>query len=883
MTIFEDSAHSDAPWVIESKFDPSRSGLKLVRRERLMRLLDEGVSRRLVLVTAPAGYGKSSLLGQWVEEQKTKPLALAWVTLESDEADGNRFLAYITMSLARAGVDLQELETGARDGFAESTVSAILPKLIRSINASDQKMVLILEDYHAAESEAVNAITQQLVRDVLSDFTLFIDSRRQPEINAFSLIASGDAMEVDASQLTLTREETLAALRGVADDASGMSIYEETEGWPVAVQLARIQKRTQPNAQIVSGAKSGLIASYLTEQILSSLDEETQEFLLALSFLDRFNAELTAYVMDKPDVWQLATSLTSFNALILRLDSEGDWYRLHHLFAEYLKELQTRRDSARARAILIRASEWYAARGEIARAVKYAAAANEYEVCKGIIRTAGGWRIILTNGIGELRGALRHLPAATIVSSPSVLIARAYLHCKDGEVQDARAQLMAAIGEMDADRDEALQIDLVVVESMINLYEDRAVWLADHKEMRLRLREQGRLQPLELGTITCEEAITNLAEGRLEEADHSLLQAFDAMRQSGSVLGLNYCYIHAAHLALLKGEFDYSAANIERALDMADENFGSDSGLKTLALVLHHTLAAWRGTASSESLPQFETALQNIVENDGWVEIYMLGLEGFLLHAVQFGEHQAGKRMLRLFDTFAKQKILPRLEQYVSVSARLFEMQIATGSRYQLSIHSSAEDVCRLEAAPRMWQVRVLQAIINHDPETIEPLMSFASGAGAQLAHLRLSIAEAWLNMQAGVEAGESFMSVLRDASTMGVVGPFLADPAILKVLSQIRPGLLNDQGALMMVRFIDDVLTKARKLGTASLDSGFSSRESEVIVQLADGKSNKEIARALELTENTVKFHLKSIYAKLGVNKRTQAVLEAQKLGLID
>ena len=86
-----------------------------------------------------------------------------------------------------------------------------------------------------------------------------------------------------------------------------------------------------------------------------------------------------------------------------------------------------------------------------------------------------------------------------------------------------------------------------------------------------------------------------------------------------------------------------------------------------------------------------------------------------------------------------------------------------------------------------------------------------------------------------------------------------------------------------MMVRFIDDVLTKARKLGTASLDSGFSSRESEVIVQLADGKSNKEIARALELKENTVKFHLKSIYAKLGVNKRTQAVLEAQKLGLID
>ena len=883
MTIIEDSTYSDAPWVIESKFDPSRSGLELVRRERLMRLLDEGVSRRLLLVTAPAGYGKSSLLGQWVEEQKTKSIALAWVTLESDEADGNRFLAYITMSLARAGVDLQELETGARDGFSESTVSAILPKLIRSINASDQKVVLILEDYHAAESADVNAITQQLVRDVLSDFTLFVDSRRQPEINAFALIASGDAIEIDASQLTLTREETLETLRDVVEDAGAMSIYEETEGWPVAVQLARIQKRTQPNTPIASGAKSGLIASYLTEQILSSHDEETQEFLLTLSFLDRFNAELTAYGMDKPNVWQLVTSLTSFNALILRLDSEGDWYRLHHLFAEYLKELQTRKDGARARAILVRASEWYATRGEIARAVKYAAAANEYEICKGIIRAAGGWRIILTNGIGELRGALRHLPAATMVSSPSVLIARAYLHCKDGEVQDARAQLMAAISEMDEARDEALQIDLVVVESMINLYEDRAVWLTDHKEMRLRLREQGRLQPLELGTIVCDEALSSLAEGRLDEASSSLLEAFDAMRQSGSVLGLNYCYIHAAHLALLKGNFDYSTANIERALDMADENFGSDSGLKTLALVLHHTLAAWRGTASLGSLPQFETALQNIIENDGWVEIYMVGLEGFLLHAVQFGEHQAGKRMLRLFDTFARQKILPRLEKYVALSQRLFELQISTGSRYRLGLRPDADELPDLETSPRMWQIRVLQAIESADCEAIEPLLSFTSGAGARLAHLKLSIAKAWCNMQAGVEAAESFLPVLKEASTIGIIGPFLSDPVILKVLRQIRPGLLSDQGALMMVRFIDDVLTKARILGAASLESGFSSRESEVIVQLANGKSNKEIARALELTENTVKFHLKSIYAKLGVNKRTQAVLEAQQRGLID
>ena len=208
-----------------------------------------------------------------------------------------------------------------RDGFADAATNAVLAKLVRSLNDEEGQIVLILEDYHSAECDAVNAIVKRLIRDTLSQFTIFIDSRRQPNIYAFSLIASGDAIEIDAQQLRLTKAETLLALRDVTDDNSGLEIYDQTEGWPVAVQLARVQRRNAPDEPILAGVDGGLIASYLTEQVLSTLDDDTQELLLTLAFLERFNPELVNFVLDSPKAWGRIDSLSSFAALIVPLVS----------------------------------------------------------------------------------------------------------------------------------------------------------------------------------------------------------------------------------------------------------------------------------------------------------------------------------------------------------------------------------------------------------------------------------------------------------------------------------------------------------------------------------------------------------------------------------
>ena len=883
--------HSETPWIVESKFEPSRPGRDLVRRERLLIHLNDGAHKKLVLIVAPAGYGKSSLLGQWARDaEDDNSLRCGWLTLESGEADAKQFLAYLVLVLARIGTPLDELLTGAQNGFSDSSSTTVLSKLIQHLNTVNRRIVLILEDYHNAECDAVNAIVKRLLREVIDNFAIFIDSRRQPDLGAFSLIASGDAVEINAAQLRLTAEETSMMLCDVLAEEASFEIHKQTEGWPVAVQLARVQRRTSPSEPILAGVDGGLIASYLTEQILSSLEEETQEFLLAVSFLDRFNPDLTNFVMNQPAAWGRIEALSSLAALFVPLDNEGGWYRLHHLFAEYLRELQTRRNSVQATEYLLRASEWYLMQGDIVRAVQYAAGAKNFERCETIIREAGGWSIILTEGIGVLRNALRLIPATHEKASATLLVSRAYLHCKDGKITEARAALDSAVPLIGEREDERLMIDRILVESMINLYEDRTNRTPDFAKIRHHYQARERLSPLEYGTLKCNDFLQLMTQAELERASTELREAFSFMRQSGSVLGLNYCYIHAAHLALHRADFETAAANVHRALEMAEENFGSDSGLKNVARVLYFAVQAWQGALDRADLEEFKVALEHTIEFDGWVDIYITGLEAAVLLARQCGDDDYGVSLLNQVLQFSKRRGLKRLENFASLSRRnlLSRDNGVFGSDGDDSVFQKFVSGAGVYENPREWQSYVEAASMflklggaeAIDKEAFVAVMRFVESRQADLKHLMLKIA---VIRAMPDDSANLLLSVVKKAASQRIWGVFIADSEILTAVRNLKSRLRQDEQELLTLRFVDDILARANALSPHRKDEMFTDREYEILQNLASGQSNKEIARALELTENTVKFHLKSIYTKLSVHKRTQAVLEAQKRGLID
>ena len=863
--------------IADSKFEPCSPPIELVERERLLETLDLAVDRKLALVVAPAGFGKSVLMGQWLRKSAQANFVCAWLTLEPADTDEHQFLSYLVLAITRVGIGLGELENAAHNGFSDAPSNLVLAKLIAGLREHDQKVVLILEDYHLAECETVNAIVNQLLRDSDDKLVLFIDSRRIPDLDIASRVAAGEALEIGADPMRLTREETLKALSGVTQGIEADAIHSQTEGWPVAVQLAAAQIKTRSARPVLEGFSGGLMTSYLTEQILSSIAPQARGLLLTLAFLERFDFSLADFVTQQGDSRALFDELTPLRALIVNSDGGDTWMRLHHLFAEYLRDLRIREDAGSVNEIYLRASRWYQKQGSTVEAVKYAAKAEDYDTCTQIILESGGWRIILTDGIGVLRNALRQLPDEALHSNGRLMIARAYLHCKFGEILEARAMLDAAIALSDSEQGcaqyhEARDCDRVVIESILSLYEDRVDLGSDYDQLRSRFFEQDLLEPLDRGTLFCELVAERTAEGDFVEASTALHEAFAAMRQSGSVLGLNYCYIHAALIALYRGEMDMATANVNRALRMAEENFGSDSGLKNLAVLLRCAVRAWQGEAQSNEMSVLRAALQHTMDYDGWVEIYMAGIDALLLLGDQTDSQGAVEATLRDMLLFSKRRQLKRLTCY---------------GEHQLNQlrRENPDTLSPIPQDERYWKCRLVRErarLYATTSDTQSGSLETRDTSDVEMDRSGL-LALAWRIELASLHNSKQEISeCVRLAREQRLSGPFLANEVVASLLRNLREDYLQDERQLMSLEFIDEVLAKADRLRPQLETALLSSRETEVLEKLLNGQSNKEIARNLELTENTVKFHLKKIFAKLKVKRRTQAIARARELGLL-
>lgn len=435
---------SDSSWIVENKFVPSKPNIDLVDCGRLISVLDEAVKRKLALVVAPAGFGKSTLLYQWIEAFASKDAKVSWLSIDEADSDVRQFLAYCTIAVANVGVDMAELEVAARNGFADSRPSRLVTSILRQINASKQNQILILDDYHRISSPEVDAIVQQMIQEMPENLTLCINSRFAPNLDLPMLVAAGEAVEIGPDQLRLTPSEVAAALGDNISFQDAKDIIKQTEGWPVAVQLAKVQKQTQPLTSLKNMGPSGLVASYLTDQVLASVDEDVRQFLLTVSVLEQFNPSLANAVSAASNSLEILQKLEPLNALLIPTDPSNDWIRLHHLFAEYLIETLRKTNSDRIVEIQKAASNWFEEKGFLIESVRYASIAGDDERCERLILDAGGWKVILTEGIGVMRTLLRLAPDHVISSSARLMMAKAYLCCKEGQYHDARGLMDAS-------------------------------------------------------------------------------------------------------------------------------------------------------------------------------------------------------------------------------------------------------------------------------------------------------------------------------------------------------------------------------------------------------------------------------------------------------
>ena len=911
---------SDAQRMLQLKLEVPRMPSSVVHRARLMTALGSVAASRLVLLTAPAGFGKTTLLSQWRDHLRDAGGRVGWLTLDEGDADVRRFIIGVIRALESADVDVGDLVAQADRGLSEITIDSAIRELNARLADSGAPVTLILDDYHRASAQALDQFLGQWIALLPEGTRLLMSTRRRPDIGLHRLLGSGAAVEITSDMLRFTPSESRQVLDVGLAEADRDALAERTEGWPVALQLARLitlqgqgQGQGHGHGQ-ASGApalgrlatRGGHLWNFLSDQVLRGLTEEAVDFLLETSILERFSVEITDALRGRDDSWRIMEQLEPLQSLLTPLDADAVWYRYHHLFADYLQAQLRQRRPTMVPVLHLRASEAFERRGLLDEAVRHASLAGDFARCAELVEQAGGWRLVLFGGMGQLNQLLGFIPPAERLSHPRLLLAEAYVKLKMGLLREARSTFDLVARDPGASAGEwptgdwslldDYERDTLNINVLIRTYEDNTVdvpFLSFFETMRQRMPDADGLTR---GVLDCAGAVASLCAGQLARAEDFARQAMGAMRSVNSVLGLNYCFLHAGLSCAYRGELRSATAYLQRAKAMAVENFGADSGLKALAETLLALVELWGDGRLTMTAKELDEAFRHVCDYDGWFEIYAAGLDSRFRLAWLAQDSAAMDRVIADGDALTSARGLERLASIVQAQ-RLLRHGAAgdTALALPLAEHLAARFPIGIwRDNPVHWRAGADVAfalgtwLAVRDPaqarERAGDMLACARTIGARPYEVRahLLLARIAALGRRPDEAMAHLREAVERAAGEGIALPFFEQPELAPLIRRLKRALWDGGGNPVEASFLSSIDERMAETGPAN-DSPIavlSTREQEVVAELSRGLTNKEIARALDMTEHTVKFHLKNIFAKLGVDRRAHALSALRDTG---
>jgi ATP/maltotriose-dependent transcriptional regulator MalT len=905
----------DRPRLIATKFRaPARSGT-LLTRQRLLEQLDGRRDRKLTLIHGPAGFGKTTLAIQWRERLQAQGAAVAWLSISRDDNALGRFLTYLVEAV-RVGEPSITLDvTTLLEAKAEQAADIVVADLVNAFAAVERDVYLILDDWHLIHEHAVRDVVSFLLDHAPPCFHLVLTSRERPALPLARLRVDDQLTEIAASDLRFSVGESRAFLCDVnelsLDDGDVRSLWNSTEGWVAALQLALLSLRTAGDtAHSIEcfSAKHHVIGEYLAENVLDHLPAEVLEFLLATSILDRLSGSLCAAVSGVADSQQMLEHLDKQDLFIQPLDEAHEWYRYHHLFASHLQRRLERSAPQRVAELHNAASHWFAEHGHTDEAVAHALSAGEPERAVELVERDAMW-LVEHSYMSTLRGLVARLPAWRLHARPQLQLAIAWGHCLTHRAGDARVALdhaEAHLATQDLSPWNESVVEAGVVEACIRIYQDRMdgveemvqpsieraasyrPWVVAvaanvltyvylHRfdyDAALRLQAWARpFQDRAQGPFSgiygrCFAGIAAKALGRLEQGvDHFR----DALGMANASIGR---HSHAARLAeALLGQAMVEMNELDEAERLLDDSraLGLEGGVADFSIATY--------VSSSRLLAQRgDLAGAHAVLDEGEQTAVHLGFArlaaAVLCERVRLwvaaGDIDTATRLFGscAADAVAGREVGPETTELLQLAqARLYRAQGRLGEALSLLRPM-------LEAAAaqrrRTFEVRVrIQLALALDAAD-EPAASRAMLAEALAQGLPAGMKRSFL------DEGPPLTGLLA-----GLDDALVADGYSDAGWSRLRlplAGLLALGVAEQAVRATPAVLAAIQIPAAGVLKD----REAEILRLLERGSSNKEIARSLAIGVDTVKWYLKSIYAKLGVTCRAQAVYEARRNGAL-
>ncbi len=889
----------------------------LVARPRLAARLDRGALAKLTLISAPAGFGKTSLVAQWFASRTAHQRIVAWLALDQNDDQPTVFWTQM----------LAALQVGAEPAFGEAILplldsgqpptEGILAAVVNELSALPNEVDLVLDDYHVIEDSDIHDSMTFLLDHLPLQVHVLITTRADPPLPLARLRARGDLVEIRAADLRFRAEEASTYLNEVmgldlgAEDVAALE--ERTEGWIAALQLAALSMEgREDNADFVARftGNDRYIVDYLVEEVLQRLPDDIRMFLLDTCILDRLSGPLCDAVTGRGDSKAMLGALERRNLFVIPLDDERRWYRYHHLFADVLQAHLEDEQSERAPELHRRASEWYEHEGDWTEAIRHALAARDFdrtaELVEGALpamRKARQETTLRTWVEGLPDDVVRRRPVLSVCFA-GALLASGELASVEGRLDDAERQVMSLTGIEAGSSTHAAELafvdqgELRRVPGQIEMYRTALaqargdVWATvEHAQRVLAIATEDDYvaRAGAAGFL----GIVSWTEGDLQAAQQAWSECVSGLRRAGHIADALGATIALGDICVAQGRLRDALSTYQESLELVPEQ--SRSLVRGTADMHVGMSELFLERFDLEAANQHLQKAQDLGEYAGMPQFpYRWRVATARVRAAE-GDPEGALELIDEAERFYVSDFFPDVRPVAAMRARLWiansQLGDALGWARQAGV-SVDDELSYLHEFEHITLARLLLARAKAD-RTGTPVrdalallerLSQAAAAGARAGRMiEILVLEALaLQAQGNTTAALGPLGrALAEAEPEGYVRLFIEEglPMASLLKEAVRRGIAPS--------YVDELLAAGGGFtGPASKKQGLieplSERELDVLRLLGSELSGPDIARELMISLNTLRTHTKNIYMKLDVNNRRSAVRRAQELDLL-
>ena len=873
-------------------------------RTRLCQRLDAGLTGRLLLVCAPAGFGKSSLAVEFCQNLPPQWQSV-WLGLSTRDADAGRFLERLLGALQQffpqlgaQAMGLLKTRQGHEPFAFDDWLDGLLDELAMHLMLS-RPLLLVLDDYHLAQGPVLDRCLQLLLNHLPTGLVVLVTSRQRPDWHLARLRLSRQLTELSEQDLRLTDAESRAVLGtqgGALDGEAMQSLIRRSEGWVAGLRfwlLAAGEAGDEANQPRALHDGDVLIREYLLEEVIECLPVEVQAFLYETACLERFCSDLCNAAREAHDSANMLDYLLAHQVFLVPLDEEGRWFRYHHLFSDLLRARHA--ESSRLTRLHLNACGWFSAQGLLDEAVEQALRAGHLDVAASLVQSLSEEQLLAEQNVGMLLRWKMDLPESLLISTPRLIVLYAWalaLACQLDAAEELAGHLSRFLPAPSASAQKSMLAQWLALSGVI------ARGRGDSERTRRYCGEALLSLPKKRygQRLVCLSTLANLAtaEGDLLRARALNRDALELAQRVANPLFEALAHYDRARVMQARGQ-------IVRALEEVRQGLQRLKGLPASRLyAVRGRLTLYEGyllTLRMQSDEGRVRLLAGLSEARACRDISVLighcvlaGLEGRAgRYAEAFAELTEAERLMHIWDV----PPMYYLAMITLIKCELWLMQgrVDLAEAWLLRLTqtyggglAAAAPECHPQLAQHIELQRAALERLRGDSQTsgqrLEHLEQWANEGGALLPGLfaQVQLIGLLIDTSRCEEAGEVMLRSLRLAMG-GALGPF-------QTLLDEHPRWCREQllraDACPVRDFLLERLPLSSTQASVSGNDTLSVRELGVLQLIAQGCSNQEISEQLFISLHTVKTHASHINSKLGVERRTQAVARAKAMGLL-